>query len=90
MNYPARRSRDVPDHRPESVYRYEDHIEYCYGFRNLRSWKDSEGHTRLSLERGMCTIYGPTTMRDRDQLQIAQDTLSWIEGGPLSHEYVTS
>ena len=51
MNYAARRSTEVPDHRPQSVFRYEDHIEHCYGFINLCSWKDPQEHTRLSRER---------------------------------------
>ena len=84
MNYATRRSREVPPYRN---YYYENHIEYCYGHRHQSAWKDSQEHTKLIKERGLCKIYGPREMKVSDHLEIAMDSLSWIESGPLSSEY---
>ena len=76
VSYAVRRSREVPDDRPSDVYLCENHIEYCYGFRLHCSWKDSQQYTRLSRERGMCSIVGLPDMPCQYQIQIAMDVLS--------------
>ena len=66
-------------------------MEYCYGFRNLCSWKDSEFHITLSREReretGVFELFWAENMRNTDRRHMATDSIAWIAEGPLSHEY---
>ena len=64
--FAARRSREVPHHmdRAKDTRPDEDHVEFCFAFRQQCAWQwhQDKELVKLSVERGIHSIKGPANM----------------------------
>ena len=82
-------SREVPDstERTQETRPTEDHMEFCFAFREQCAWYMEEEFVKLSVKRGIHTILGPRTMSAFDRLQMAMDSVSWCLYWEKRHEF---
>ena len=74
--YAARQSREVPQERAAESRREEDHMMFCYSFRQeCQCYMDTE-FVKLLIEKGIHSIKGPLDMSPFCKRQMAMDAVS--------------
>ena len=70
------------DTRPD-----EDHMEFCFAFRQQCARYQDKEFVKLSVERGMHSIKGPANMPPFCRRQMAVDLVSWCLFWEKRHEF---
>ena len=81
--YAARKSREVPHFMDRTLETrpHEDHMEFCFAFRQQCAWHNDKEFVKLSVERGIHTIKGPANMSPFCRRQMAMDSVSRCHTG---------
>ena len=87
--FAARKSREVPHFMDRTLETrpHEDHMEFCFAFRQQCAWYNEKGFVKLSVERGIHTIKGRADMSSFCRHQMAMDSVSWCLNWEKRHEF---
>ena len=78
--YALRRSEEIPAERfrtPETLPK-EDHLAFCYNYRQQTDWYQAHNRVRKIRERNLHTLMGPHNMRSADRYEMFMDVIAWI------------
>ena len=87
--YAARKSREVP-HVPDRTIEtrpQEDHMEFCFAFKQQCQRYNDKEYVTLLVERGIHAINGPANMSPFCRRQMAMDSVSWCLFWEKPHEF---
>ena len=78
--YALRRSEEIPADRfrTPSTLPNEDHLAFCYNYRQKTDWYQAHSRVRKMRERNLHTLMGPHNMRSTDRYEMFMDVISWI------------
>ena len=78
--YALRRSEEIPAERfrtPDTLPK-EDHLAFCYNYRQQTDWYQAQDRLRKIRERNLHTLMGPHNMRSTDRYEMFMDVIAWI------------
>ena len=78
--YALRRSEEIPaeQFRTPETLPHEDHLAFCYNYRQQTDWYQAHSRVRKMRERNIHTLMGPHNMRSTDRLEMFMDAIAWI------------
>ena len=85
--YALRRSEEIPAERfrtPLTLPK-EDHLGFCYNYRQQTDWYQAHSRVRKSRQRNLHTLMGPHNMRASDRHEMFMDVIAWILHWGTSH-----